>query len=308
MNNTTFLTKSNVYTIWDVISDELIFKNLSKEQQQQIANIFTNNIKGFYDTELLKKSNLIDMNKKYIILILNYIKTNFSNKLYKFNKIKIHEEIIDNQKELVTYEEIQNDKKTQFEKNLNKRQEDFANLMSISVPPVPEFKDTYKNEPITEMEQIIKEMTAQRKYDIEQITKINNSTESDAWLQSQETSIKNDKIQQDKTVLNTNQIKENNNKLKYFKMENDEIILNNLTVENKKNVTWGENVNINETNINEEDNIFKKLKKVETIKNPELDANVEPEKNTINIITERINKISNEINEIKQLLQQIIKK
>ena len=138
MSNSTFLSNQNVSMLWDVISDEDLFKFLSKENQNKILNIFSENLKNFFETETRNKSSLIDMNKKYILITLNIIKQNFQKQP---SKIKIHEEISPtSQKNLITYEEIQNEKKSQFEKDLNKRKEDFTSLLSVSVPPVPEFK------------------------------------------------------------------------------------------------------------------------------------------------------------------------
>ena len=270
MNISSFLTQSNISMIWDVISDEDIFKFLSRDIQLKISEVFTNNLKGFYENEVLKKNNsLIDLNKKYIILMLSFIKQNYPQQP---NKITILEEISPtNQQNLITYEEIHSDRKSQFDKELFKRQEEFTSAMTLKVPPVPDFNDKHDNMPITEMEKIIKEMTAQRNYDVEEINRgFNSQIQDDNWLKPQETSIKNEKLQspfsqgQD-TNTNTN----TNTKLKYFKVENDEITFNKL--EQKRNVTWGENITkefeeneiVNNDKLVEE-NIFKKLKRVET--------------------------------------------
>jgi hypothetical protein len=119
--------------IWDVISDEDIFKFLSRDIQSKIADVFTNNLKGFYDNEIQKNITLIDLNKKYILLMLSFIKTNYPQQP---NKITILEEISPtNQKKLITYEEIHNDRQSQFEKDSNKRQEEFTNAITLKVPP-----------------------------------------------------------------------------------------------------------------------------------------------------------------------------
>ena len=245
--------------IWDVISDEEMFKFLSRDIQNKVANIFTSNLKSFFESEIHNTNNLIDINKKFIMLILNYIKTNFSSQ--QPSKIKIHNEIIQapEEKVLITYEEIQNDRKSQFEKDLSRRQDEFTNSMTIPVPKVPEFSDKNIDGPIREMENIIKTMTAQRNYEVEQINK--NYQHPDSWLKSQETSIKNDK-NLTPSVIST---EENEyNKLRHIKFENEEITL--ISPE-KRTVTWGENSEIdnkkNLENINlTEESIFKKLKKV----------------------------------------------
>ena len=198
---TNFLNKDNVKILWDVISDEDIIKNQSGEFKENIFNLFTSNIKGFYDVESKKATNLVELNKKYIMLVLNH-----SNKVIKnsmsteIKKIKISNETPNNVNELITYEEIQNDKRSQFDKDLNKRQEEFTSSMSLPVPPVPKFTDSLDDGPISEMEKAIQEITAQRNYDVEQINKNNNNlianSNIDNWLKPQETSVKNDKLSQ----------------------------------------------------------------------------------------------------------------
>ena len=48
MSINSFLLEENIQTLWDVISDEEIFKFLSRDVQTDIANLFSKNIKGFY--------------------------------------------------------------------------------------------------------------------------------------------------------------------------------------------------------------------------------------------------------------------
>jgi len=279
MSVTSFLSKENVSTLWDVITDEDIFKFLSKDIQNKILQVFTQNLKDFYDIEKIKTNVLMDLNKKYIILLLEHIK-----KIYpqQPNKIKIHDEIIPKSpKEAITYEEIQNDRKSKFEKDLNTYQEEFNNAMSIKVPPVPDFTDKFVEEPIMNMDKIIKDIMMQRNYDIEIINKNVSNTNDDNWLQSQETSIK-----KEKNIL--------------ANMDTDtDIDIDNNSVLNKKNVSWGLN-EMREYKENDkitEESIFKKLKKI-SIDYSTVYTNDTPELNT-NTLNE--NKISNLENQIKIL-------
>ena len=269
-----FLSKENISTLWDVITDEDIFKFLSKDIQTKVLQVFTQNLKGFFDNEKIKTNVLMDMNKKYIILLLEHIK-----KIYpqQPNKIKIHDDIIPKSpKQAITYEEIHNDKKSQFDKDLNNRQEDFNNAMSIKVPPVPDFTDKLVEEPIMEMDKIIKEMMMQRNYEIEIINKNVSSTKDDTWLQSQETSIK-----REKNTVTSN-------------------IDRDIDRDNKKNVSWGfnETREYQEDQENDkimEDTIFKKLKKI-TNKPSSVFTTDTPELNNLNE-----NKLNNLENQIKIL-------
>jgi hypothetical protein len=248
------------------------------------------------------------MNKKYILLMLSFIKKNYPQKP---SKITILEEVSPtNEKNLITYEEIQNDRKSQFDKDLSRHQEEFANAMTLKVPPVPDFNDKVEEKPITEMEKMIKEMTAQRNYEVEQINRgFNSQPQNDNWLKPQETSIKNEKLQnnlkQEKPNTNTNESA--NSKLKYLKIENEEISFN--TFEPKRSVTWGENATkefeeneiINNDNLIEQ-NIFKKLKRVE----PKQDNNEETQKNII-ALTKRLSEMQEEMSKMQDFLKGLTK-
>ena len=114
MNINDFLNKENINTLWDVISDEDIFKFLSRDIQNKVAQLFSNNIKGFFEIEKIKTNNLVDINKKYIMLILNHIQKTYTQQMP--NKIKILEETP--VKEFITAEELHNERKSQFDKDL----------------------------------------------------------------------------------------------------------------------------------------------------------------------------------------------
>jgi len=309
MNNGDFLKKSNISMLWDIISDEGIFKFLPRDSQNKVSEIFINNINGFYEIERKKQTSLISINKKYIILILDHIKTNFSQQTH--NKIKILDEAP--VKELITYEEIHNDKKSQFEKDLARRQEEFTNAITLKVPEVPEFAEKYKETPISEMDKIIKEMTAKRNYEVEQINRtyqsdINSSNNN--WLKPQETSIKSEK---NAPIQNTqeNQIY---NKSKYVHNMNEFV-----ESPSKKIVTWGANneINLEENGYNYdnydnnfETNIFKKLKRVDKKQEEQqnsisltIQENENPSEQRITSLENEVKNLNNKLDTIIHLLQ-----
>ena len=279
MNINNFLNKENLTTLWDVISDEDIFKFLSRDIQSKIAQLFSNNVKGFFETEKTKTNSLVDINKRYIMLILNHIKKTYTQQMP--SKIKILDETPT--KEFITAEELQNERKSQFDKDLNKRQEEFENIMAVKAPPVPNFLDKYEDKPIGEMDKIIKDMTAKRNYDVEQITK--NSVIDDNWLKPQETSVKSEKITKENQPINES-------RFRYLNIDTQQVS------PTKKTVTWGNNTETSDSEI-EENILFKKLKKV---KQPE----AELEFDNIRLNIEELTK--NESNEDKiRLLQSEVK-
>lgn len=300
MNTSGFLLKENLEMLWDVISDEEIFKFLSRDIQSKIADLFSKNIKGFYDIERIKINNLIDLNKKYILLILNHIKKTYP---YQPNKIKIYDEVPIKEQH-ITAEEIQNERKTQFEKDLQERQQEFENSINVKVPPVPEFSDKYEDKPISEMDKILKEMTAKRNYDVEQINHNYNSdiTQTNNWLKPQETSLKNEKLTPQKSNEEQSQNYSRFKFLNNIDENNSENLETNKTISPKKNVSWSDNSNF-ELVDEDEQNIFNKLKKVN--KKEEVRNNITLEmQETIN--EDRISNLENEMKTINNKIDMII--
>ena len=292
-----FLKEQNIKMLWDVVSDEDIFRFLTPDNQSKIYQLFLNNIEGFSENEGTKTISLVNLNKKYILLILNHIK-----KTYSPSKIKIHNEQQQPLKELITFEEIQNDRKSQFEQDFNRIQEEFEDSISIKPPPVPEFTDPKgkTDEPIKEMDKILKEMQSQRKYEVEQINRsYNTSNNIDNWLKPQETSLKTEKYENKKQELQTN------NRFKYLN-ELDQ----NLTP--KKNVTFNNNDQVNtfisevEVEDDEDINIFAKLKKVNKKEgNIRLEIDETNTKDT-NLNEDRIAKLERNVLNLTQKIDKIL--
>jgi hypothetical protein len=308
-----FIQKENIQMLWDVVSDEDIFKFLSPDIQSKIYDVFVNNIKGFFEVEKTKTNSLVDVNKKYILLILNHIKKTYP---YQPSKIKIHTE--PPIKELITYEEIQNDRKSQFDKDFSKKQEEFEDFMAVKPPPVPEFADPVgkTDKPIKEMDKIIKDMQAQRNYEVEQINRSynhhnNNNTNNsnnnannnqvDNWLIPQETSLKSEKFQ-------GKEIKEEQTKqYSRFKFLND--LESELSpINNKKNVSFSNNDEIKTfisepiSENDEEINLFSKLKKINT---KEDNINLQIQERTFNE-EDRLAKIEKNMTNLNEKMDKIL--
>jgi hypothetical protein len=311
MSSKRFIQKENLKIIWEVIVDEELFTFLSNENQKRVYQIFLNNIQGFYEKGRGDSTSLVEMNKKYILFILNYIKNELGQQ--KPDKIRIQEEIEDisnlGVKELITHEDIQNDRKTKFEVDLNRRQEEFDDSMTLKTPAPLDFKDKQNdNGPIKEMDKILKEMQAQRNYEVEHINRsYNNTTQVDNWLKPQETSMKSEKgdvktntgvddpslgkrfrflnstleQQQEKTVTWNNQ---------------DTIIELNTDTNTKNNVINNAINNATEYMSDDDDTIFTRLKKISDNENPRV---IQLEKD--------IKNINNKLDKLFELINPLLK-
>ena len=215
MSKTQFLNKENIQVLWDVLVEDPIIQNFCSSQEKiaELTKLFESNLKDFYEIERKNCNTLIELNKKYMLLIINYFNSKqnmqqiqniqtstnseFHSTTQENRKITIHDESI---KQAITYEEIQNERKSKFEQDYSQRQQEFTNAMTLPIPSVPNFSDK-KDEPLGEIELEIKRIQEQRNYDIEMINKNNQNIQNSQninnktidWLQPERTSIKNGK-------------------------------------------------------------------------------------------------------------------
>lgn len=297
MSHKHFLTNENLKLIWDVLTENEVFTNQSKEFLIKINYLLNQNIQPFYEEELGKNQHisLMELNKKFISLLLNHIQQTKITQLHHVNNEQ------PSKKELITSEDIQSHRQTQFEKDLSQKQKEFTNAMSLPVPPTPVFQDK-KDEPLSELELEIKRTMAQRNYDIEIIQNNIHQVNADpSWLKPQETSVKKEKLIYQNTLTNSSNSHSSTshsstNPIKYIKIENKELDENILKKEivdlnqTKKHISWADE------SINLEDDLFKKLKMI-------------PKKtDDPNNLERRIENIEKKMGNIEQMLELILKK
>jgi hypothetical protein len=319
MSSEDFLSKQNVKLIWDVLIDEDIVNNKSKDVISQINVVFNKNIVPFYEIEKKNTNNLIELNKKFITLIINFVNKNFPNVQQHFQPQTQQQTQQPDKKELITYEDLQANRQNEFEKEFSRKQKEFSNMMTLQVPDKPNFSDNM-DKPIGEMELEIKKIMAQRNYDLETINKSVNVEQVENWLKPKETSVK---LEKEKGVTSTY----NNAPLKYIKIDktdmNESIYKNeiiDLGSPQKKQISWAdENIKMNiqesqvENNIKSTGNLFSKLKllphmleeqniqtnNIETIKQ----SKIEHIEEDIKVMNNKIEDISNKVLSILEILQ-----
>jgi hypothetical protein len=163
-----FLAGPNVEILWEVIAEVKIFKN---------RGAFESALTAFYETENHKNLDLVLLNKAFISSLFES-----SSQLQQ-----------PKQKQPITFEELQHEKISQFEIQLTEKEDDFKQAMARPMPQqIPNFRDKM-DEPLTEIESIMKRTIAERNYDIAQIVSSNPNPNQNA-LKPQETSIKKEKL------------------------------------------------------------------------------------------------------------------
>ena len=152
-----FLKPSNVQMIWEIIAEHPTINSQPPKVSSEVYNVMVQNIQGFYEREATRLNSLVDLNKKFIAMLIQHISEHYAQKAKAHYSIKI--------------EDIQYERQSKFEQDLKQKQSDFSSAMSLPTPPTPRFKDETLELPMTEMTSALRKATEQRNYDMEVINK-----------------------------------------------------------------------------------------------------------------------------------------
>ena len=263
-DNNVFLSNKNMNMIWEIISDDPLFQNKTNNEMNEINNVFFGIAQQFYDREKMYNQDLINTNKKFISVIMNILKANFSkkdNKQEALEKPKI-------KKEFITQQDIQANRMNEFERELNRKQSDFTNSMTLPVPEKPTFIDnTIEDIPLTDLDNVIKQAIAQRNYEIQEIA---------STYPKKPVPLEN-KVQ----VMEDSENSENG--IKYIKIDKNDLKSDNIKIDiielnnenKKKNITWANEAELNETITENKNNIHMETETIveEKEKKPIIDLN-----------------------------------
>jgi len=184
MSISDFISNENVELIWEIIIDTDMIKSKQNINVSQMRQYFIEKTKMFYENEKNTYQNLTQMNKSFISLIVKDIQQILEKSSSQQQQQKTPA--------IVTAQDIQAERKSTFDKNLNQKQEEFMAAMSVPVPEAPKFNDKM-DEPIGgNMAELISRTLAQRNFEMDQIHKNTNKSDVENWLKPAETSIKND--------------------------------------------------------------------------------------------------------------------
>lgn len=269
MSSKDFIKKHNTDVLFEVVLDYDEFKNSSEKDIQNFKEFFNRIIPQFYEAEKNNISELLPMNRKFLQYIISVLENG-----------KKQTQLV-NDKPLFTIEEIKEKRQTMFDEDLERRQRDFSNTMSLPVPETPKF-GIGVDSPMDEMDVVVKRTIAQRNMDMNQIYNSNtNKKDVEKWLTPSETSIKMEKTPKNYEYKNSKQ--QQQQQIHYIKIDNENLDNNFLKNEiidlderqklydkprekksnNSKQIKWGENdikeIDISQTETNFD--FFKHLKK-----------------------------------------------
>ena len=171
-----FLNNKNVSMLWEVLLDELHINPNSSSVVQNIKTVFDGNI-SLFTTRANPNAGLMNLNKLFLNQVLIAVNQLFPNlkQEQQMKRINISDEIIG---EPYKVEDIHNARQTDFEKQVADKRNEFESSINLKKPQPVDFSDKVEPEmKIMEMEALIAETMAKRKFDIEQIQGINTSSD-----------------------------------------------------------------------------------------------------------------------------------
>ena len=298
--NMEFITSDNVELLWEIIMEEDIVKVIPKNRINEFRQFYIGQVKQYYEMAGQIKLPLVKMNQDFI--------SGFMKKLQPAPPQQQQQQIQPKNKELYTAEEIQTDKRSQFDSELTRKQNEFKNAMTVPVPEIPKFGDQLDKPIGSAMDQLIAKTLAERNYDVQMIQKqhANGVANVEQFLKGQETSIKASKPGYNINPNVTQQ--QQQNQIKYIKIGDDiddntlrttsviDLSSPKLERPDKKNVSWGNNeyqeyTQQNSTEI--QNTLFSKLKYVAPNNNE-----VEGLKNEINDLKTQISILNDKFDKL----------
>jgi hypothetical protein len=182
MNNTqnikNFLNSKNVSMLWEVLLDELNINPNSSTILQNIKTVFDGNI-SLFTTKANPNMGLMNLNKLFlnqVLIAVNQLFPNLKQEQQQMKLINISDEVIG---EPYKVEDIHNARQTDFEKQVADKRNEFESSINQKKPQPVDFSDKVEPEmKIMEMEALIAETMAKRKFDIEQIQGLNSNVNS----------------------------------------------------------------------------------------------------------------------------------
>ena len=231
---TKFLNKQNLKLLWEVLLDELHIDPNNKSNITNIRTVFESNIQPFtkntsINTNLNGNSQLVILNKQFLSQVLIAVNRLFPNlkQEQEFKRIQISSEEVSPYK----IEDIRDARQDDFEKQLLLKRADFENSINANKPKELDFSEKIDDDKIVEMDALIAETVARRKFDIEQIQNTIVTEDPENWLQPQKIVKQGDKERAtvEKTPSSDLGI------YRKLKLKQPEV---NTIINQKKNVSW----------------------------------------------------------------------
>jgi len=245
-----FLHTENQNLLWNIISNMDITKSVFVEGSPQRALWFKNIIEEYYFKNFgrnLSMTELRDLNKEVIAYMVENLKTIQKNTQRQPQVIYQEPQTVYSRNP----QSVEPNKQEHYNVQFSNRQKEYETMIKKPLPPEINFSDNIKDEPISNMEELLKQQQQMREYELNQ---------QSSWSIT------------DKSLINIGQRPTKQNEhIKIHKEENITVDVDNELSEFKqKKVSWSDEFDIKGELSAIKSQIMELVKLVQQLQNPKI--------------------------------------
>ena len=162
-----FIHSENQTLLWNIVSNMDITKSVFVDGSPQKAIWFKNIIEEFYIKyygRTLSTSELRELNRAVLSHMTENLRSIKGRSMVQSQKSVP----VVNQEPQTVYSR-NNGQTNEYNQQFSNRQQEYENMMKRPNPPEPNFSDNIKDEPISNMEELLKQQQQQREYELNSI-------------------------------------------------------------------------------------------------------------------------------------------
>lgn len=165
-----FNSDTNKALLWNLMYEGGVFTNIDNSNLSKVKELFDKKILSLSNTQ----GSVLDKNKQAMREMIKELET-----------IRTKPTLNSNRKydTPVTSSDIQNQRREVFNSNLEKRQNEFNDMIKAKTPNKPKFSDSPDEKPIGhEMDKLVSDMITKRKLEISNVTASHNANAAQEWI------------------------------------------------------------------------------------------------------------------------------
>lgn len=169
-----FNSNENKGLLWSLMYEGGVFTNIPQDNLSKVKELFENKI------NILNKESgtILEKNKRAMMEMVKDLESLRNAPTLTGNNVKERKYDIP-----VTASDIQNQRREIFNSNLEKRQNEFTDMMTVKKPSKPKFSDKTEDTPIgSEMDKLLADMIAKRDLQLTNATNGQNTAAAQEWI------------------------------------------------------------------------------------------------------------------------------
>jgi len=159
-----FISQTNKKILWDIMTDNNIFKGISGIYNTNVQTIFEQTVMQI-SAHIIERDDILSLNKQVILKCID--------ELHKYKLMP------------VTAEEVSQKKQDKFQRGLETKKEEFNKLIQPPKPDIIDFSDKLVDEPIgSEMDVKLAQTIAWRETQLSQVLEKQDTTKANDWIKN----------------------------------------------------------------------------------------------------------------------------